>query len=64
MNDDVVTQAVYRFLAWQLPDDFTPDGGITYTPIDNHKPSGTNLFTARQAEAMIRHILTPFTQNK
>lgn len=49
-------EAANRFLAWQLPEDFNPDGGIHYTP-SNHRPTGTNLFTASQAEAMMRHIL-------
>ena len=51
---------VERFLTWKLPDDFYPDGGITFKPlpIPPHTwPTGTNLLHAGQAEQMIRHIL-------
>ncbi len=51
---------VSRFLAWKLPDDFYPDGGVTFKPlpIPPHTwPTGTNLLHAGQAEQMIRHIL-------
>lgn len=58
-----VQHMVNRFLNWKLPDDFAPDCGISFD-IDKcrfgsnvHFPSGTNLFTATQAEAMIRYIL-------
>lgn len=61
---DVKTM-VDRFLAWKLPADFNPDGGISFDPIGNknspyeyrNEPVGTNLLTATQAEAMIRHLL-------
>lgn len=47
-----------RFLCWKLPDDFSPDGGITFTPPSPpHWPSGTNILNAKQAEAMVRHML-------
>ena len=53
-----------RFLGWKLPDNFTPDGGISFEPIANkgqqferkRDPTGTNLFDATQAEAMVRYI--------
>lgn len=56
---------VDRFLGWKLPENFNPDGGIVFEPIMNkgsqhemkREPSGTNLFDAQQAEAMIRHIV-------
>lgn len=52
---------VNRFLSWQLPDDFSPDGGIEFrkTAEWQHGPTGTNLLNAQQAEAMIRHLLYP-----
>ena len=58
MTDEQIKQMVDRFLSWKLPDDFVPDAGIKYEPLPDHfgKPIGTNLFTATQAEAMIRHI--------
>lgn len=56
---------VQRFLQWPLPEDFSPDAGISFKSDYNegtpwpmkHKPVGTNLFSAAQAEAMIRHML-------
>jgi hypothetical protein len=45
---------VDRFLSWKLPEDFAPDGGVCF---EGGGPIGTNLFTATQAEAMIRHLL-------
>ena len=53
---------VNRFLSWQLPEDFNPDGGIEFKPrrMDStRRPTGTNLLNAQQAEAMIRHLLYP-----
>lgn len=51
-----IKQMVDRFLAWPLPGDFSPDGGISVTG-DSIEAVGTNLLTGVQAEAMIRHIL-------
>ena len=45
-----------RFLGWKLPKDFNPDCGISFDK--KHEPFGTNLFTATQAEEMVRFILT------
>ncbi len=53
-------EAVNRFLAWQLPKDFSPDCGIIYAPRNTDSPTypiGTNLFTAIQAKEMLRHVL-------
>lgn len=40
-----------KFMAWKLPKDFNPDGGISFKP-DNYQhpdnpfwPTGTNLLT-------------------
>ena len=65
MTDEQIKVAVSRFLAWKLPANFQPDGGISFRATFNEntahpmkaEPTGTNLFTATQAEAMIRHIL-------
>lgn len=54
---------VSRFMEWELPDDFLPDGGIRFAPVTLPNgevafwPTGTNLLDAEQAEQMIRHIL-------
>jgi hypothetical protein len=60
--DDLVDAMVYRFLGWKLPANFYPDCFITFdrekARHDSHNwPVGTNLFTAEQARAMIRHLL-------
>ncbi len=51
-----VKKLVDRFLQWKLPEDFMPDGGIMFDSV-GHTPIGTNLFTATQADAMVRHML-------
>lgn len=70
MNDDQIKHMVDRFLSWKLPEDFRPDAGISFKAEFNegtpwpmkHEPSGTNLFDARQAEAMIRHMVEGLTR--
>lgn len=65
MTDEYIKSMVSRFLTWKLPADFSPDGGISFKPFFNENtphpmkavPVGTNLFTATQAEAMIRHMV-------
>lgn len=65
MTEAQIKHMVGRFLAWRLPEDFSPDGGISFKPLFNehtahprrHEPTGTNLLDARQAEAMIRHLV-------
>jgi hypothetical protein len=67
---------VDRFLGWHLPNDFSPDAGIKFKRVERAglpMPTGTNLLTATQAEAMIRYLLeeparelpnvVPFTGN-
>ena len=64
-SDDQIKYMVERFLGWQLPENFTPDAGISFKPHFNehtphpmkHTPTGTNLFDATQAEEMIRYLL-------
>lgn len=51
----VTDEMVNRFLAWKLPDDFNPDGGVTKRV--GATPVGTNLLTAVQARAMLEHVL-------
>lgn len=65
LSDAQIKYMVERFLHWILPYDFNPDGGISFDPILNEhtdyptrrEPSGTNLFDATQAEAMIRYMI-------
>ncbi len=65
LADAQIKHMVDRFLGWKLPEDFQPDAGISFkrefnenTPWPSkHEPVGTNLFTAVQADAMVRHML-------
>lgn len=66
MTEEQIKYMVDRFLGWQLPKDFGPDAGISFKLTFNehmpfgpqyHNPSGTNLFDARQAEEMVRHMI-------
>lgn len=67
-SPDLVKHMVDRFLCWRLPKDFHPDAGISFEPKYNvgtpyeaeHDPVGTNLFTAEQAEAMVKYMLEGF----
>lgn len=59
-----IKQMAQRFLGWKLPPDFNPDAGISFRPEFNehtahpmrHEPIGTNLFSATQAEVMVRYM--------
>ncbi len=64
LTDDQIKHMVDRFLGWRLPENFTPDAGISFKPTfndhlpqpTNHNPRGTNLFDSRQADAMVRYM--------
>jgi hypothetical protein len=45
-----------RFLGWKLPQNFAPDGGVSFVP-PFHWPTGTNLLHAGQALDMFRYCL-------
>jgi hypothetical protein len=58
VTDDMVS----RFLTWRLPDDFSPDCGVSFARVHpngvtRYEPVGTNLLTAAQAKAMLEHVL-------
>lgn len=65
LTDEQVKYMVGRFLSWRLPANFRPDAGISFKAEFNehtahpmkHQPTGTNLFDATQAEAMIQHMI-------
>jgi hypothetical protein len=63
MSDNPIDKMVGRFLAWQLPKDFAPDGGISFQSKPDARgyvpswPIGTNLLTADQARAMFLHCV-------
>lgn len=65
MTEAQIKHMVDRFLGWSLPQNFTPDGGISFERTGNtgtpheyeNRPSGTNLLDATQAEAMVRYMV-------
>lgn len=67
VTEHQITIMVNRFLSWRLPENFNPDGGITFKRMFNennphvkpmrHEPSGTNLLDATQAREMVRHMV-------
>lgn len=61
VTEEYLQEMVNRFLSWRLPEDFAPDGGVCF---EGGSPIGTNLFTAAQAEAMIRHLLDAPTKDQ
>ena len=52
---------VDRFLGWKLPRDFSPDCGVSFTPVRHGDlvswPIGTNLLSADQARQMFEYVL-------
>lgn len=65
MTNEQIKYMVDRFLGWKLPDNFSPDAGISFKAAFNehtahpmkHEPSGTNLFDATQADEMVRYMI-------
>lgn len=50
-------EAVNRFLGWRFPDNFNPDGGISFKRPPYGMPTGTNLLDFTQAKEMLRYVL-------
>ena len=65
VRDEQIKYMVSRFLSWRLPENFNPDGGISFKRMRNeqtsfpakNEPVGTNLLDATQAEEMIRYLI-------
>jgi len=65
MTDEQIKHMVERFLRWRLPENFNPDGGISFKRTFNentdhpmkHEPVGTNLFDYTQATEMVRYMV-------
>lgn len=65
MKTEQIKYMVDRFLEWRLPENFNPDGGISFKKTFNehtpypmkHEPIGTNLFDATQADEMVRYMI-------
>lgn len=72
MTEDQIKHMANRFLAWRLPENFNPDGGIIYEPVGNkgtphefkRQPSGTNLWGWDEAVAMVRHMIADMPEGK
>ena len=65
MTNEEIKYMVNRFLQWRLPENFNPDGGISFKHMVNEntpyprksEPVGTNLFDYTQAEEMVRYMV-------
>ena len=64
MTEAQIKYMANRFLAWKLPENFSPDAGVSFDPVFNkgtpyearHEPTGTNLLDYNQALAMVHSI--------
>ena len=72
LTDEQIEYMVDRFLSWRVPDDFSPDGGISFAPLTLHQgapyqydrwPVGTNLLNRPQTEKMVRYLLDGLTHD-
>ena len=65
MTEDQIKHMVHRFLGWQLPSNFGPDGGVSFKKYGNegtphqyeNNPTGTNLLDVDQATEMVKYML-------
>lgn len=60
VTEEQIKHMADRFLGWKLPDTFSPDNGISFDKTIPHPacpPVGTNLFSADEATAMVRHMI-------
>ena len=65
MNDAQIKHMVDRFLAWKLPDNFSPDAGVSFDPpVTCPWPTGTNLLDATQVTAMVQHMVSGLPANE
>lgn len=65
LREAAVKHMAERFLAWKLPDNFNPDGGVIFDRGERQAgtawwPTGTNLLTYTQAKAMVEHMMEGF----
>lgn len=65
VSEKQIKHMVDRFLGWRLPENFNPDGGVSFEQFSNKgtvyeykfEPIGTNLFGATQATEMVRYMI-------
>lgn len=58
VNGVELDEMTNRFLAWKLPADFAPDGGVARTESFSEHTSGTNVLNYDQAREMLRHVVS------
>lgn len=65
MTEDQINMMVERFLCYELPEDFNPDGGVSFERINpsGMMPFGTNLLNATQARAMVEFMVDAVAPN-
>lgn len=65
MTEEQIEHMANRFLNWKLPDNFNPDGGVSFEKIGSkgtphefkREPTGTNLWGWSDAVDMVRHMI-------
>lgn len=65
MTEAQINYMVERFLQWKLPENFNPDGGVSFKKMANentpwprnNEPVGTNLLDAYQATEMVKYMI-------
>lgn len=65
LEENQIKHMVDRFLMWRFPENISPDGGLSFKKTFNdhlptpskYEPTGTNLLSAEQATAMVKHML-------
>lgn len=65
LTSNQIKHMAERFLQWRLPENFSPDGGVSFEPVASagtpyehrREPVGTNLLSAVQAEEMVRFMI-------
>ena len=72
LTKEQINHMADRFCAWPLPENFNPDGGVSYERFGNkgtarefrRDTSGTNLFSHEQAKEMICYMLEGLPQSE
>jgi hypothetical protein len=65
LTDEQISHMADRFCGWPIPENWNPDGGVSYERFGNkgtprefkRDTSGTNLFSHEQAKEMIRYMI-------
>lgn len=59
LTEKQIEHMVRRFLLWEVPESFSPDAGITYTPHPTipSRPNGTNILDYTEAKEMVEFMI-------